>query len=151
MSDFTQTLQDWSEISIRRSMHEFTRFMRTQGLSMPQIHVLMHLYHTNGCYVSEISKKLEISRPAASQLIQKLVGHGYLERTEDLNDRRAKYLRITADGQALIQSAIGTRRIWIESLAENLTEAEQATIEKALFMLIGAQDLSAPASAEDDS
>jgi DNA-binding MarR family transcriptional regulator len=138
MNAFTHTLQDWSEISIRRSMHEFTRFMRGQGISMPQISVLMHLHHMGGCQINEIGKKLEISAPAASQLIQKLVEQGYLERSEDALDRRAKVVSITDTGRELIQQAVGTRAIWIESLAEHLTETEQATIQAALLMLIEA-------------
>ena len=60
---------------------------------------------------------------------------GLLERSEDRQDRRARKLKLTEQGQALVERGIEARRAWMESLTTNLTPEQQAMIAEALSML----------------
>jgi len=134
-SKFTQTLQDWSGVFLQHSMREFKQLMDDNGLSPSQIITLFSLYHGEPCGVSAIGSQLGVSNAASSQLIDRLVLQGLVERTEDPNDRRAKCLTITGKGKALVEQGITARTRWMEELTTKLTPEQQATVIAGLTML----------------
>ena len=85
--------------------------------------------------MSEISERFDISAAAASQLVDKLVHAGYLERTEDPNDRRAKLLALSAKGEELIQQGTEERYRWMDDLTSKLSIEERAKVVEALNIL----------------
>jgi DNA-binding MarR family transcriptional regulator len=131
----TQSLRVWMEISTHRSMHERTRFAKSTGLSMPQFGILMQLHHKGRCGVSEIGERFDITNAAASQLVEKLVQAGYLERAEDPNDRRVKQLNLTAKGEKLIENGAQERYRWLDELTSQLSVEEQTKVAEALEIL----------------
>lgn len=131
----TQSLRAWMEISTHRSMHEWTRFAKSTKLSMPQFGILMQLHRKGMCGVSEISERFDITNAAASQLVDKLVQSGYLDRAEDPNDRRAKQLHLTESGEKLVQDGIQERYRWLDELTSKLSAEERSKITEALTIL----------------
>ncbi len=134
----TETINLWAEISTRRTMYEFGHFMRARGISMPQIMVLMHLNHAGHCAVTDIGRHLDISKPAASQLIQRLVEQELLERRENQEDRRIKEVFLTEKGRRLIVAATAARSGWIETLVKELPDDKESEIMSVLHLLIQA-------------
>lgn len=132
---FTQVLRAWSEVFMRRSMQDFKRFTDESGLSPSQIHTLMRLHHQETCGVSEIGEHLGISNPAASQLVERLVQQGLLERCEAPDDRRQKQISLSRAGRALIDDGIEARQQWWVELTTTLTPQEQVEITRALTVL----------------
>jgi DNA-binding MarR family transcriptional regulator len=110
---FTAVLHRWAEVFMRRSMHDFMRFKKEAGLSMSQLSTLMRLYHHGGCVVSDIADSLDVSNAAASQMVERLVNLGLIERTEDPEDRRVKQITLTMKGRQLIQDSINAQQRWI--------------------------------------
>ena len=131
---FAASLQQWVEVSMRHSMHDFVRFARQAGLSMPQIGALFHISH-KGSSVSDLGEHLGVSNAAASQMLERLVQQGFISRLEDPNDRRFKQLTLTAKGRQVLQAAIRARQDWLFELAAMLTEAEQQQVGAALELL----------------
>jgi DNA-binding MarR family transcriptional regulator len=131
----SNVLYEWAEVFMRRSMRDFKRFIDESGLSPSQLSTLMHLYYSDDCGVSSLSDHLGITKPAVSQLIERLVKMGLLARTENPNDRRSKQLSITSEGEMLIRQGIDARRKWMETLTESLDPAQQLTIADALTTL----------------
>jgi DNA-binding MarR family transcriptional regulator len=132
---FPQILHQWAEVFMRRSFRDFKRFMDESGLSASQVSTLMKLYHCQACAVSEIGEHLGVTNPAASQLIERLVQQGLLQRSEDPQDRRARQISLTAQGRTLIENGIEARRRWMEELTGALSLEEQQTITGALILL----------------
>ena len=94
--------------------------------------------------MSEISGRFDVTPAAASQLVDKLVQSGYIQREEDPNDRRAKLLNLTDKGRELIRQGIEERYRWVDELTEKLTEEERSQISEALdIMTRAAQDMEA--------
>ena len=133
--ELTRTVRQWMDVFSTRSMHAWTRFVKSTGLSMPQFGILMNLYYRHTIGVSDISDHMEISAAAASQLVEKLVQAGLLERAEDPNDRRARLLTLSEKGRALIESGIETRSSWVDELIVDLSPDEFATVAAALETL----------------
>jgi DNA-binding MarR family transcriptional regulator len=134
-TQFTQTLQDWSEAYMRHSFREFKQFMDANGLSPSQVITLFRLYHRGPCGVSEIGTQLGVTNAASSQLIDRLVVLGLIERTEDPTDRRAKQLTITSKGKSVLEQGIAARRMWMEALTTQLTPEQRMTVIAALSVL----------------
>lgn len=147
---FSDVLSEWVGVFMRRSMRDFMHSMKDSGLSMPQLSTLMRLYYHESCGVSEIGSQLGVTNAAASQMIERLVRQGLLERTEHPNDRRAKQLKLTAKGRMLIAKAIESRRRWMEALTTALTREQQAAIITALTSLTEAAHKLEPEKATKD-
>jgi DNA-binding MarR family transcriptional regulator len=135
---FSEVMGEWAEVFMHRSFRDFKRFMDEAGLSPSQVNALMRLYHGKLCGVSDIGGHLGITNAAASMMVDRLVQMGLLERNEALQDRRLRHLKLTVQGQALVERGIAARRAWMESLTSNLSPEQQAMIAEALGMLTDA-------------
>jgi DNA-binding MarR family transcriptional regulator len=135
---FDDVLRQWSEVFMGRSMRELSAFMRNSGLSMPQVSLLSRLYYQGQCGVTDIADHLAVTSPAASQLVDRLVQQGLLERNEDPNDRRAKQIALSPAGRQLIQDGIEARVRWTAELTTVLSPEDQAVIVTALDALTSA-------------
>ncbi|HVN14679.1 MAG TPA: MarR family winged helix-turn-helix transcriptional regulator [Anaerolineales bacterium] len=133
--ELTDAIHKWSEVFMRRSGRDFKRCMDESGLSFSQIILLMRLYHGGKSGVSGIGEQLGITNAAASQSIDRLVNLGLIERTEDPEDRRAKQLVLTRQGQALITKSVKARSQWVEGLTKALTPEQQNMVIAALTLL----------------
>jgi len=137
-TQFSQTLRAWMDAFMHRSMSGWNHFAKSTGLSMPQFSILMQLYHKGPCGMSEISDRFDITAAAASQLVEKLVQAGYLERAEDPTDRRAKLLTLSTKGGELIKQGIEGRYRWMDDLADTLSVEDQKKVSEALILLTNA-------------
>ena len=133
-----QALREWVEIFMRRSFRDFRHFMAQTGLSPSQVGTLMRLRHCQSTGVSEIGGDVGITTPAASQLVDRLVLQGLLERTEDPNDRRYKQVSLTNKGRRLVEDGIRPRQFWLEEITSAFTLEEQERITEVLVMLTAA-------------
>ncbi|HLO17373.1 MAG TPA: MarR family transcriptional regulator [Anaerolineales bacterium] len=143
-SQLIQTIRQFMDMAMHHSMRERSHFAKALGLSMPQFGILMQLHYRSNCGVSDISDRFDITNAAASQLVDKLVQSGLIQREEDPHDRRAKLLNLTAKGRELIQQGMEERYRWVDQLAEKLTAEERAKVGEALnIMTQAAQELEA--------
>ncbi len=120
---------------MHRSMRGWSHFAKSTGLSMPQFSILMQLHHKGPCGMSQVSERFDITAAAASQLVEKLVQAGYLERAEDPTDRRAKLLTLSAKGEELISRGTEERHRWMDELAAKISTEERARVTEALEIL----------------
>lgn len=132
---FTQSIRAWMDIFMHRSMRGWGRFAKSTGLSMPQFSVLMQLHYRGACGMSKISEGYDITPAAASQLVDKLVQSGLIQRVEDPNDRRAKLLSLATKGEELVQQGIEERYRWVDELAAKLSAEERAQVSDALDIM----------------
>jgi DNA-binding MarR family transcriptional regulator len=131
----TQTLRAWMDAFMHRSMRGMNHFAKSTGLSMPQFSIMMQLHYRGACGISEISERFDVTAAAASQLVDKLVHAGYLERAEDPSDRRAKLLTLSTKGGELISQGVEERYRWMDDLASMLSVEDQKKVSEALILL----------------
>jgi DNA-binding MarR family transcriptional regulator len=131
----SQALRAWMSVFMHRSMHSWTHFAKSSGLSMAQFSVLMQLYYKGACGMSEISERFDVTPAAASQIVEKLVQGGWLEREEDPSDRRAKLLNLSPKGAKLIEDGMNERYRWLDDLVSRLSPEEQVRVGEALEVL----------------
>jgi DNA-binding MarR family transcriptional regulator len=134
-SQLIQTMRRFMDIAMHYSMRASGHFMKAKGLSTPQFSLLMQLHHRGVCGMSEISEQFEITPAAASQLVDKLVQSGLVQREEYPHDRRAKSLNLKDKGKELILQGIEQRYHWVEPLVGQLTAEERAKVNEALDIM----------------
>jgi len=144
---FNAAMRDWSEVFMHRSMREWSRYVKSLGLSMPQFSILMRLYHGGGCGMSEISEYLDVTAAGASQIVDRLVHAGLLERNEHPQDRRAKQLELSHKGKSLIEKGVEGRNKWTDELAAHLSPQQREQVIVSLELLVeAARKIEAPQS-----
>jgi DNA-binding MarR family transcriptional regulator len=134
-ADLTKILLDWSAMFMRLSMRDFVQYSRSHGLSLAQLNVLMHVYYRGPLEVTQFVELLQISPPAASQLIERLVQSNLVLRTETLNDRRIRMVSLTETGRKIVEESISTRQHWLEGLMTSLTDQQKLAIADTLKTL----------------
>lgn len=138
---FTGTLKNWIDISMRYSMRNFLRYARESGLSMSHFGALFHIHRTGSCGVTEVGEHLGVTSAAASQLLDRLVDQGMIDRTEDPQDRRVKRIVLTEQGQSVLEEGLQARQAWLDELEATLNADEKEQISAALDLLIARAEL----------
>ena len=129
VKSFSEVMGEWAEVFMHRSFHDFKRYMDASGLSSSQVNALMRLYHNEACGVSDIGEHVGISNAAASQMVDRLVQMGLLERAEKTGDRRVKQLTLTRRAAPWLKKGLKPGR-WMEELTEvDLSPEQQARSE----------------------
>jgi len=85
----------------RRSAGGTLALMNEAGLTMAQMVALYVLDYTGAQSVTAIASFLNLSPAATSHLVDRLVGAGFVGRTEDQTDRRQKRVAIRPAGRTL--------------------------------------------------
>ncbi len=132
-SSFSAFHQDL-EIVLAHIIQDFMHRMKQYGLSTPQIHALMYIYHAGECQVSDIGALADVSNAAASQLVERLVQQDLVERREDPVDRRTRILSLSEKGKRLIRDSVPPNHFLTQVMA-SLTPDQRETVQAALTIL----------------
>ncbi len=131
-----ESLHEWVRITLRNTMHNLLRFAREQNSSVAQVNALFRIRHLGSCGVSDLGEALGVSHAAASQLLEKLVQQGLVERREDPQDRRNKRIQLSPAGERMIGSSIQARQRWLTDVCALLTAEERRQVEAGLQVLL---------------
>ncbi len=132
----SQILHEWMCVTIRYSMRGFMLYAKQNNYSVPQLNVLFRLRHKGACGVSELADEMGVTAAAASQLLERLVQQGLVQRSEDPLDRRNRRMTLTEAGQQVVQESVAARQSWLDRLPALLSETEQEQVATALRILI---------------
>src|SRR5574341_728945 len=94
-AQLSRIIRQWMDVFMHRSMRGWSHHVKASGMSMPQFSILMQLHYKGSCGISEISERFEVTTAAASQLVERLVQSGLIERSEHPDDRRAKQIQLS--------------------------------------------------------
>jgi MarR family transcriptional regulator, transcriptional regulator for hemolysin len=96
---------------------EFDRRVRKLGITRSQWLVLTRLHRNPGASHSELADMLEVEKPTAGRMIDRLEANGWVERRSEKDDRRIKRVYLTAEAERV------HKRIW---------RVAESTVEDAL-------------------
>ena len=117
------------------SIHAYFQFMlKNQAdpflkgkLTFPQYIALQIISDTGKIKMKALAKQLNVSLPAATGLIDRLVALSMVRRIFDESDRRVVCIVITPAGKRTIDKVKKTRKRIIEKMFASLNESERAT------------------------
>jgi DNA-binding MarR family transcriptional regulator len=118
------------------SMGAFIQYAKEQGLSVPQIGALIHINTRGTCGVTDVGDDLGVTSAAASQMLERLVQGGLVERREDPDDRRAKRIVLTERGLRLVHGSMEIRQRQFADLADRMSSHERDLAIAALRTLV---------------
>jgi len=87
--------------------HHFRQIEDTCGVSGSQLWMLHELKSSPGIGISDLATRLSIHQTTCSQLVDKLVGRGYLVKARSIADQRRVGLTITRRAGEVLKRAPG--------------------------------------------
>jgi DNA-binding MarR family transcriptional regulator len=102
------------------------------GLSLVAASTLATLERRGPSRVTELAEAQNVTQPAMTGLVGRLVGQGLAERSPDLDDRRGVLVAATSAGRALLASRRHERAEALVALLDDLDAADRVTLHAAL-------------------
>jgi len=85
--------------------------------------------------VGDLAEQLDRSPSATSRLVSELVERGYVERVEEIADRRQRVLSLTREGQALLSAVDRERADQFLAVVRPMPMAERALVAMGVAAL----------------
>ena len=85
--------------------------------------------------VGQLAEELEVSPPAATQLVDKLAEHGMVDRHSDPEDRRVVLVDYVAGMHEVARRIVGDRRRPLHDAMSKMTDGEALAFVKGLRLL----------------
>jgi DNA-binding MarR family transcriptional regulator len=123
--EFVEVVGRWLEGWLQRSMMTFFLCSKDHDLSPAQLATLIRIEHQGHSGVSNLGGDFGVTSAAASQMLERLVQNGYIERHEDPEDRRAKKIVLTDRGRTVVLDLMARRREWYRRLGGKLSDAQK--------------------------
>jgi DNA-binding MarR family transcriptional regulator len=121
---------------VMRTLRAEMRSSRANDLSVPQFRALGFVHRKPGASLSDVAEHIGLALPSMSKLMDGLVDRKLVRRAEHIGDRRRVNLELTARGCDAWQSARASAQASIAARLAQLDEEEQATIVRAMRILL---------------
>lgn len=99
-------------------------------LTIPQFAAMTVLAEAGTLPMTELSAKLYISKPAVTNLVDRLEKNKYLKRLSEPGDRRVHLIRIEAKGEKLVREMQASILVSLLKTLEGFSAGEQETITR---------------------
>lgn len=120
---------------MRAMVFDDTPLPELDALPMAQLRLLWSVQHGAGSTMKDYSERLRVTQSTVTQLAERLVRRGLVERFHDETDRRIVRLRLSADGRVLLERADRTRRETMHGVWTELSALGQDQIMSCLETL----------------
>ncbi|HYD53990.1 MAG TPA: MarR family transcriptional regulator [Gemmatimonadaceae bacterium] len=104
-------------------------------LTLPEFGILEVLHHKGRLLLGEVQRKILVSSGGITYLVDRLEARGLVERIPNPDDRRARWVALTAEGERLIARIFPEHAAVIERAVSALTAEEQETARELLRQL----------------
>jgi len=104
------------------------------GVTLGQCHALLELSFSDSSLTS-LAAALDLDPSTLSRTVDGLVKTGWVERTPDATDRRAKLVAITEAGEACLGVASAARERLLGQIFGALSQQDRATLLRLLDIL----------------
>ncbi len=105
------------------------------GIGANDLYYLDILYSLGSPRFSDFAEKAEITRPAASQIIKKLLSKGYVEKTQCNKDKRIYYIKVKPVIERHFQESEAYLSQIYQSCLSHLSEDEKVNLKKILYKI----------------
>jgi DNA-binding MarR family transcriptional regulator len=132
----TTRIREAIAVLTRYSMRGFFSFAMERDLSPSQLGTLMHLSRNGSRGLRHIGHDMHRTSAAASQMIERLVQRGLVERSETPEDRRSKRVSLTEGGSATLRDCSSARLRWVDEALARLSVEEAELVARGLGILL---------------
>ena len=120
---------------MRRTL--FDQAMKPLGITRSQWWVLSQLsrHSREGMLQTELARDLDVGKVTVGGLIDRLEASGYVKRTPDASDRRAKRIVITEQGRVVLKQMVSVGQALNQIILDGLSTAEIEQAEQILLVM----------------
>jgi DNA-binding MarR family transcriptional regulator len=111
---------------------ELRREIHSLGVTGGQVSLLVQIQSTPGIGVRELATRERMSAPGMSKYVSRLEAAGLVRREDAPDDRRRVGLRLTEEGERVLQSVKRRRTAWLAARLRNLDEHELDAVDAAI-------------------
>jgi MarR family 2-MHQ and catechol resistance regulon transcriptional repressor len=104
-------------------------------LTLPEFGILEVLHHKGRLLLGEIQRKILVSSGGITYLVDRLEARGLVQRVRHDEDRRARWVSLTPDGEALIARIFPEHAAVLERAMSGLSAGEQREARELLKKL----------------
>ena len=120
---------------VMQAMRAEMRASRTTPLSVPQFRALNYVGRHAEASLSDVAAHVGVTLPSMSRLVDGLVARKLVARRGHAADRRRLTLRLTTQGEALLQAAYAFTEASLASRLATLDDRELAAVTHAMDLL----------------
>ncbi|MBI3332984.1 MAG: MarR family transcriptional regulator [Candidatus Omnitrophica bacterium] len=124
---------------IRGFARRESNYLSRGKITLPQLWILEHLSRRGSCPMNELARFLGISRPAATGLVDRLIGQELVSRLSDPKDRRVVRVNLTPKGRRVQANIWEQKRKMLVEVFGKLSPKDRshylATLEKVVRLL----------------
>ncbi|MFD3450339.1 MarR family winged helix-turn-helix transcriptional regulator [Microbacteriaceae bacterium 4G12] len=121
--------------SVHRVTHELTKNAKSDSISQIQYNILEYIAVNQPVTPSEINDCQNMSMPNTSRELRKLSEKKLIEKINDRQDRRKQYIRLSNDGEIMMNEAFATIESHFLKRIQNASKEDLADIERAIDIL----------------
>jgi DNA-binding MarR family transcriptional regulator len=131
---------------VRQMMATFACYGEGRGLTLGQMKAVGYLYRHGRSTVGEVAEGLGLAMPTASELVDKLVERGLIERGVNPDNRRQVHVWLTEEAMAYGREVHALRRAQVRQVFDELNPGERAVFVRGLRVLVEAVSPPLPVS-----
>jgi DNA-binding MarR family transcriptional regulator len=120
---------------VMRAIREEVRRKGAPHFSIPQLRTLAYLHRRPGACLFHLAEHLGVSRPTASNLVERLVRRGMLTRVADPQERRRVVLALTPLGARHFQKARRSAQAWMATVLAGQSPTTLHRITEGMSLL----------------
>jgi DNA-binding MarR family transcriptional regulator len=111
----------------------------TKGISQQDLSIMGMLFHWGTLPISEIGKRLLISKPQMTYIIDRLISLQIVERLPDKTDRRITKIKLTHKGKNRFEE---NRNLLRKTISKRLSSLNQEELKKFSVSLAAIKEIS---------
>ena len=133
--------------NLRRVISRLLKILKNQTkndelLSLTERSTLVSIYQYSEILPSELAVMEKVTAQSMSQIINKLLEHGFIKKTPSKTDKRKVIITITATGEKNVEKRRLEKQEWLaQSILEKTTQKEKELLVNAIKVLAKLDDL----------
>ena len=127
--------------NLRRVISRLLKILKNQTkndelLSLTERSTLSSIYQYSEILPSELAVMEKVTAQSMSQIINKLLEHGFIKKTPSKTDKRKVIITITATGGKIVEKRRLEKQEWLaQSILEKTTQKEKELLVNAIKVL----------------
>ncbi|MDP4095068.1 MAG: MarR family transcriptional regulator [Bacillota bacterium] len=135
MTNQEQTIGRWISILYRYGQLYVSKKLEPYNIGRAQYVILLALYRKGGIKQEELVDYLKIDKGSIAKSIRKLEKESYIQRSIDLDDKRANKVFLTQKALDIMPLVLDAIKNWEEIIISGLSEGEKQSIENSLHKM----------------
>ncbi len=125
VEEFSKRMIELMPRFVRGMARQESNYLTQGKITIPQFWTLEYLSRQKGCLMSELADYIDVSRPAATGLIDRLIKQGLVKREVVPDDRREVWVNITSKGQGIVSHIQNQKRRALEQIFSKISSRER--------------------------